>query len=109
MSTKYLKLAQAAYEASDFERAVELYEFAILERPELDLVYRFNLNRARIKLRVHSKVTTSSPARLPSLIYLDDLYREVARFSPTPHYEALPDVQPLVSVVMTAHNVAEYI
>lgn len=56
MSTKYLKLAQAAFEASDFERAIELYELAILERPELSGVYRFNLDRARLKLKGNVKV-----------------------------------------------------
>ena len=109
MSTKYLKLAQAALEASDFERAVELYELAILERPELAGVYNFNLDRARTKLYGYGKSSLGTPSRLPGLIYLEDLYREVARFSRTTCHDAVLDAQPLVSVVMTAHNVAEYI
>ena len=109
MSIKYLKLAQAAFEENDFEQAVALYELAILERPELAGLYRFNLDRARIKLSGDGKTTFSGQQRLPGLIYLDDLYREVACFSTTFHQEAVSDAQPLISVVMTAHNVAEYI
>lgn len=109
MTISFVKQAQAAFNTCDFARAVELYEQAILERPELVRVYRFNLARARAKLGGSDPATSPSVNRQSGFTYLDVLYRDVARFSASLPADFSPQAQSLVSVVMTAHNVAEYI
>ena len=116
--------AKAAFYAGQYPLAVDLYQRAIAEQPELAHLYLFNLNMARKKLGLEPlleralSVTPSqqpSPANLAShatasngLVMLEDLYRQVARAT-----HALPTMGqsqlPLVSVLMTSYNVADYI
>lgn len=106
MSLSFVKLAQAAFETGEFSQAVELYEQAMLERPELAGVYRFNLDRARARLAGDRQSCLSRPT---GTTFLDDLYCEVARAAARQPAAPESQVGPLVSVVMTSHNVAEYI
>ena len=87
--------AKAAFYAGQYPLAVDLYQRAIAEQPELAHLYLFNLNMARKKLGLEPlleralSVTPSqqpSPANLAShatasngLVMLEDLYRQVAR------------------------------
>jgi tetratricopeptide (TPR) repeat protein len=105
----FVKQAQAAYKAGDFTRAVDLYERAIVQRPELAGVYRFNLEHTQAKSGGVEKLALPAATRQPGLTYLDDLYSEIAKFSATQPLVNATLAQPLVSVVMTAHNVADYI
>lgn len=112
--------ANVAFLSGHFAQAIKLYEQAIAERPELAALYRFNLNLARAKMGL-SPGTAPAPAAEPApaavthtavadaaVLTLDDLYREVEQAT-----RALPLLppsgQPLVSVLMTAHNVEQYI
>jgi hypothetical protein len=104
----FFKQAQAAFMAEDYPRAVDLFERAILDRPELGGIYRFNLELARARLRDEAVATALSLPRT-SAIYLDDLYRELARFVGQMPREPPGQGRPLVSVVMTAHNLERYI
>ncbi len=103
----FFKNAREAFDSGDFTLAVLLYEQAIAERPELATVYRFNLERARAKL--WGATVAPRTIRAAVTIDLDDLYREVSQFAAIHPAQPAGNVQPLVSVVMTAHNVGNYI
>jgi len=120
--TSTLNAANAAYGAGDFARAVALYEQAMAENPDLAPFYQLNLDRARQRLCMldtqEEKVSgrqaeASTDPSLPDAsnrptVSLADLYREadaVALALNSP----LPTPAPLVSVLMTAHDVAAYI
>ncbi len=105
--TSFIKNAQAALTEGDYALAVSLYEQAIFEHPELAAVYRFNLERARAKLG--DGASPPATAQTDGGVYLRDLYREVAQFTARLPAEPSPHEPPLVSVVMTTHNVADYI
>jgi glycosyltransferase involved in cell wall biosynthesis len=99
----FINKAKAAFDAGDYALAVSLYEKAMTEHPELASVYRFNLERAQ---SMCSTAIVSDHAM--DFTHIDDLYREVALAvarKPALSSGTLPPV----SVVMTAHNVAEYI
>lgn len=106
----FVKEAPAAFDAGDYAQAVRLYEQAILARPEPAAMYRFNLERARARL---SGATPSNvdekPLRAGDAISLRALYHEVAQAVARLPARHLTDAQPLVSVVMTTHNVADYV
>jgi glycosyltransferase involved in cell wall biosynthesis len=109
MTIFFVKQAQEAFASGEYSQAVELYEQAILQRPELAGVYRFNLERARAKLGGSTAPAMAPSPRKANATYLDDLYREVAQFAVSLPPEPAVQAQPLVSVVMTTHNVAAYI
>lgn len=116
--------AKAAFYAGQYPLAVDLYQRAIVEQPELAYLYLFNLNMARKKIGLEplsEQTLSGTPTQLPSLanplshtssnnglVMLEDLYRQVARA-----IHVLPRLDqpqlPLVSVLMTSHNVADYI
>jgi len=50
MTDSFFKQAHTAFEAGDYQSAVEIYEQAILQRPELAGFYRFNLEHMRGKI-----------------------------------------------------------
>lgn len=108
MTISFVKQAQAAFEAGDYLRAVELYEQAIFQRPELASIYRFNLERIQARLCEHT--AAPFPTKRANTLHLDDLYREVAQFAASlPEKPPTEHIPPLVSMVMTTHNVADYI
>lgn len=118
--------AQAAFRAGHYEQAVELYRHAIAAQPELASVYLITLNMARKKLgqaplNEQDLPSLLPPSHLPAtaptrpahtgsgrVTMLEDLYRQVDDAT-----RSLPSLQaaqcPLVSVLMTSHNVAGYI
>ncbi len=112
--TSFFKSAQEAFGAGNYHRAIDLYEQAIAANPALAPVYGFSLDRARARLLpVDPTPNTQMPALnrspVPGSVYLEDLYKEVAAATKDKP-SLLPGAQlPLVSVIMTAHNVAPYI
>ncbi|WP_278386788.1 glycosyltransferase [Stutzerimonas kunmingensis] len=112
--------ATAAFRSGQHALAVDLYQLAMAEQPELAHLYLLTLNMARKKLGLEPIAERAAPATSPSwsdgalrpaargTVTLDDLYQQVALVAQrTP---AAPASQcPLVSVLMTSHNVAEYI
>lgn len=115
--------ASEAFHEGEYLAAIDLYERAMAEQPELAHLYLITLNMARKKLGLEpqdslpvppsSSVTPGSSSATLSITndcsaMLEDLYRQVAEAT-----RALPDMHykqcPLVSVLMTAHNIAEYI
>lgn len=118
--------ASAAFRAGDYLNAVELYQHAISKQPELAHIYLFTLNMARKKLGLtlligrnlpsvttplpisEGSLSTATTAAGGSAVMLVDLYQQVAEATRT--LSDLPGTQlPLVSVLMTTHNVAAYI
>jgi spore maturation protein CgeB len=110
--TSFFKSAQEAFDAGNFQQAIGLYEQAINERPELGSVYGFGLSRARASLAQLHEVPPV--AVRPSVVvdqktvFLEDLYLQVGQAAAKWPLDGRA-VQPLVSVVMTAHNVQAYI
>lgn len=113
--------ARTAFCAGDYVQAIKLYEQAIIAYPELARFYYFNLDLARKKLdlarvsklrgpSIKSSIRPSeiSAAKTVGLVMLEDLYREATEAA-----QLVPPVDvantPLVSVLMTAHNIACYI
>ncbi|MBK5938448.1 glycosyltransferase family 2 protein [Halochromatium roseum] len=107
-----LEAARAAFDAGNYSDAVYRYEKIIAERPDLADIYQFNLRCARARSAIANAEATSQheePHRShASSVTLKDLYHQVdiAAYS-LPRVEAAS--VPLVSVLMTAHNVAPYI
>lgn len=114
--------AQAAFDNADYQLAIDLYERAMLEQPELAHTYVFALNRAK-KYNDHtpsasapqSGVTTlthdlsKSQVRLSkSTTSLTEIYHTIKSFK-TKLPPLRQTVWPLVSFVMVARNSAEYI
>jgi glycosyltransferase involved in cell wall biosynthesis len=108
----YFKLAQEATAAGDFGRAILLYEQAILAHPALEAIYRVNLARARVKLGSHQTSVSVAPntasIQASGKVFLSDLYRQVEQAVQSQETRA-DSPQPLVSVIMTTHNVQDYI
>lgn len=108
MTQPLLTEAKIALDQGDHARAVALYERAMLLRPELSHVYRFNLERARaLAASNHVNGNSSKIIRMLGAVYLDDLYKEVLHRNRS-HSKNL-DRSPLVSVVVTTHNVENFI
>jgi hypothetical protein len=92
--------ANAARQAGNLLLALQLYQQAAAEQPRLSAAYRFTIERLQKQL-------TSSGEPLPSqsLSLLGAQARAAAaRLQPLPPFGGL-----LVSVLMTAHNVAPYL
>lgn len=112
-----IKQANAAYSAGDYVQAVTLYNQAMRDQPELARLYQFNLDRARTKIQLFShqesgagqatrlSISPPKPNTRPSL---DTLYAQVEGYIRNTETVDLGS-KPLVSVLMTAHNVASYI
>lgn len=119
----YNNQAKEAFYAGNYAKAIDIYEEAISAQPELADIYRFNLKLVRRKLSFPPVKSQASPLRQSDTavskspaapikerapVMLEDLYREVADA-----VQCLPAVDransPLVSVLMTTHNVAGYI
>lgn len=106
--THYFSAAEDAVSRKDFARAVDLYREAIHARPELQNIYKFNLERALQGLRSVEPSKTGGRSPNYESVTIHDLYREVDRaFSD----RRIPreGSGPLASVIMTTHNVEEYI
>ncbi|MCQ4253828.1 glycosyltransferase [Pseudomonas stutzeri] len=117
--------ARAAFQAGDYVLARELYERAIAAQPELSKTYRVFLDLIRRRQNiVHcgaaeretedaSTGTAASPchasrAESTRPVTLNVLYQKVAsELVKEPQLNL--DSTPLVSVLMTAHNIADYI
>lgn len=119
----YSNQAKEAFYSGNYAKAIDIYEEAISAQPELADMYRFNLKLVRRKLSLYTVESQVSPLIQSDIavsksfavpikesapVMLEDLYREVADA-----VQCLPAVDransPLVSVLMTAHNVAGYI
>jgi glycosyltransferase involved in cell wall biosynthesis len=119
----YSNQAKEAFYSGNYVKAIGIYEEAISEQPELAHIYRFHLNLVRRRLNLSpgkaqtlplrqsdTEVAESPPASIKERapVMLEDLYREAAEAVMN-----LPAIEtansPLVSVLMTAHNVAGYI
>lgn len=116
--------AWAALQAGNHTQAIDFYQRAIKDQPELAHLYQQSLDRLQ---RLQGQpITTAEPVDAPPLVQepavrvkapvqaetevmLDALYQQVERAlsSAAP----MPDATkaPLVSVLMTAHNVEDYI
>lgn len=116
----FIKRANAAFEAGNYAAAVNLYQQAISLQPQLAKLYQFSLDRARARMGfalasangpIASRLTVAEPMRIrvPGQIDLADLYSEVAQALPSLASPMVGTELPLVSVIMTAHNVQPYI
>lgn len=107
-----LEAARTAFEEGNYSEAVYRYEQVITERPDLADIYQFNLRYARARSAApdSDRDTKEDEAQveLSSAVTLKELYRQVdiAAYA-LPISD--PANAPLVSVLMTAHNVASYI
>lgn len=111
MSTSFIESAQAAFADGDYARAIALYEQAMLVWPELASMYLFNLNRAKDLLSQggeHTLIPSNYPGSA-DMVFIHDLYREVEQALGRLPVDSPSQSRSLVSVVMTSHNVAEYI
>lgn len=112
-----IKRANAAYSAGDYAQAVALYNQAMRDQPELAGLYQFNLDRAFAKAQLSSHLKSCHghstrqrglrPGPNPQLT-LDTLYSQVEAYIRNTETVDLGE-KPLVSVLMTAHNVEPYI
>lgn len=105
MSTSFFKAAREAYDSGDFARAVGLYRQAIRERPALAATYELGLRRAEEQLaRLGQTAPAESLRAGETSAHLRNLYAHLAangtRNAPPATKEC-----PLVTVLMTAHNV----
>ncbi len=116
--------ANKAFCSKDYATSLKLYEQAIQENPEFGELYAFNMDLARSRLKTPPfLVTQSSPCDLENFtppnyssakdlpksgLFFPDLYDLVNKITgPVP---AVPlKTAPLVSVLMTSHNVADYV
>lgn len=112
-----IKRANAAYAAGDYAQAVMLYNQAMRDQPELARLYRFNLDRARTRAQLSSRAESNfghttgqsiSSSEPNTRLTLDALYTQVETHIQNTETVDI-DRKPLVSVLMTAHNVALYI
>jgi len=120
-----IRQARAALQAGDDALAIDLYKRAMVEQPELAHLYQPSLDRLRRRQGMiqqsptaeasdaasASKTAHAHPAP-PMLaggpVMLTALYQQAARALPSASMPD-PNTAPLVSVLMTAHNVADYI
>lgn len=120
-----IRQARAALQAGDDALAIALYMRAMVEQPGLAHLYQPSVDRLRRRQGMiqQGPTTEASDAALalktapahpapPTLaggaVMLNTLYQQVARALPSASMPD-PNTAPLVSVLMTAHNVADYI
>lgn len=97
---KLIPAANAARLAGDLRRALQLYQQAAAAQPRLAAAYRFTIERLQRQLAERGEALPH-----PSLSLLTDQATTAAAQLPPLH----PSGGPLVSVLMTAHNVDPYI
>jgi len=99
-AAKLIPAANAARQAGDLQRALVLYQQATAAQPKLASAYRFTIERLQQQL-----ADSGQPLPVPTLTLLTaQATAAAARLPPLP-----PSGGPLVSVLMTAHNVADYL
>jgi hypothetical protein len=99
-TARLIPAANAARLAGDLQRALKLYQQAAAAQPQLARAYRFTIERLQQQL---AEAGQSLPA--PTLALLTaQATAAAAQLPPLP-----PSGGPLVSVLMTAHNVAPYL
>lgn len=120
-----IRQAWAALQAGDDALAIDLYERAMVNQPELAHLYQPSLDRLRRRQGLIQQGATAEasdatsalktapahpaqPTQAGGLVMLNTLYQQVARALPSAPMPD-PNTAPLVSVLMTAHNVAGYI
>lgn len=111
--------AQTAFRNGDYQLAVDLYERAAIEQPALTSIYLITLNIARGRLGLppvtaHQLATqqliTESTTLKPEQSGYNAEYKTIkpgTTASPPPFQ--IPATEPLVSVILTTGNNAEYI
>ncbi len=99
-SSRLIPAANAARQAGDLQRALQLYQQATASQPELARVYIFTIERLQQQLAESGQLL---PPPTLSLLTAQPT-AAAAQLPPLP-----PTGGPLVSVLMTAHNVAPYI
>ena len=107
-----LQDANNLFKAGRYSEAIHIYESVIAQNPQLEKICTFNLNlakkRAIQEFDTKTLLKQSVDAKKEAQLYLNDLYIEVAdAISKIGHYE-MKD-QPLVSILMTSHNIEEYV
>jgi glycosyltransferase involved in cell wall biosynthesis len=107
-----LQDANNLFKAGRYSEAIRMYEGVIAQSPQLEKICSFNLNlakkRAIQEVDASTLLVKSEDPKKESQRYLHDLYIEVADvISKIEHYE-IKD-QPLVSVLMTSHNIEDYV
>ena len=107
-----LQDANNLFKAGRYSEAIRIYESVIAHNPQLEKICTFNLNLAKKRsiqeFDTKTLLKKSEDTKKEAQLYLNDLYIEVAdAISKIEHYE-IKD-QPLVSMLMTSHNVEEYV
>lgn len=121
----FIPQVRAALQAGDYAKAIYLYERAKVEQPELAHFYQQSLNRLHrrqglIQIGDTTAVSNSASAlkvkgvfpnphaQADCQVMLKALYQQIALVLPA---ASIPDetTAPLVSVLMTTHNLADYI
>lgn len=120
-----IRQVRAALQTGDYALAIKLYERAMVEQPELAHLYQPSLDRLRRRRGLiqpgaptaasdaasaskTAPVRPAPPTQAGGPVMLSTLYQSVARALPSAPMPD-PNTAPLVSVLMTAHNVADYI
>jgi glycosyltransferase involved in cell wall biosynthesis len=99
-AARLIPAANAARQAGDLHRALQLYQQATAAQPQLASAYRFTIERLQQQL-----AESGQPLPPPTLSLLTArATAAAAQLPPLP-----PSAGPLVSVLMTAHNVAPYL
>ncbi len=119
-----IRRARAALQAGDYVLAINLYERAMVEQPALAHIYQQSLDLIHRRYGATPQGSLRRAAEEPSWpmpkpsahstqvaggLMLNELYQQVAialQAAPTADTSIVP---PLVSVLMTAHNVAAYV
>jgi len=100
LDAKLIPAANAARQAGDLRLALQLYEQAALVQPRLATAYRFTIEKLQRQLAEGGEALPP-----PTLSLLTaQATAAAAQLPPLPS-----SGQPLVSVLMTAHNVASYL
>ena len=99
-SRKFVRFANSAFQTGDLLRALQLYQQAAAAQPRLAAAYRFTIEQLQKQIGDNSAALPP-----PSLSLLTAQATAAADQLPPFHATGAP----LVSVLMTAHNVAPYL